>query len=326
MVRIRKNANDLSEDERDRFLSAMVRLNSPNATTNTVGFLDILQMHSEPADPELHGRPAFLPWHRAYLLDLERRLQAIDPSVALPYWRFDRPAPNVFTRDFLGVPVANGILDFSSTNPMVNWRTRLPGQGNARLRRSNGLFFAGQFFPFDPTTQRALAIRNGQLDTLNLGADVSGDHTFTDFRRMEGDPHGAAHVSFTGAINNPATAPGDPLFFMLHCNVDRLWALWQAVTERYDEEDASAYPHQGAVSTNPPGNLRIGDFAHDTMWPWNQDVQAPRPPTAPGDQFPKGLLAAPNTEPRVGETIDFQGEIRKARNLGYAFDDVEFAH
>ena len=27
---------------------------------------------------------------------------AIDPSVALPYWRFDQSAPNVFTRDFMG--------------------------------------------------------------------------------------------------------------------------------------------------------------------------------------------------------------------------------
>ena len=26
------------------------------------------------------GTPGFLPWHRAYLLDLERELQAIDPG------------------------------------------------------------------------------------------------------------------------------------------------------------------------------------------------------------------------------------------------------
>ena len=32
-----------------------------------------------------------------YLLDLERQLQAIDPSVSMHYWRFDEPAPNVFT-------------------------------------------------------------------------------------------------------------------------------------------------------------------------------------------------------------------------------------
>ena len=46
---------------------------------------------------EAHGFSAFYPWHRAYLLDLERELQNIDPSVSLPYWRFDQPAPGLFT-------------------------------------------------------------------------------------------------------------------------------------------------------------------------------------------------------------------------------------
>ena len=42
--------------------------------------------------------PQFLPWHRTYLLDLERQLQAIDPSVSIHYWRSDEPAPNVFSQ------------------------------------------------------------------------------------------------------------------------------------------------------------------------------------------------------------------------------------
>ena len=60
-------------------------------------------MHTNAARRRRTARPRFLPWHRAYLLDLERELQAIDPSVALPYWRFDQPAPNLFTPEFLGV-------------------------------------------------------------------------------------------------------------------------------------------------------------------------------------------------------------------------------
>ena len=60
-------------------------------------------MHTNVSSPQAHGAPGFLPWHRAYILDLERELQAIDPSVALPYWRFDRPAPNLFTLDFFEI-------------------------------------------------------------------------------------------------------------------------------------------------------------------------------------------------------------------------------
>lgn len=85
MVRVRKNANTLTPGERDRLVSAFAKLNNQG----TGRFKDFRDMHTSVSSPQAHGRPGFLPWHRAYLLDLERELQAIDPSVALPYWRFD---------------------------------------------------------------------------------------------------------------------------------------------------------------------------------------------------------------------------------------------
>ncbi|RKP09211.1 hypothetical protein THASP1DRAFT_14559, partial [Thamnocephalis sphaerospora] len=33
-----------------------------------------------------HGTAQFLSWHRAYLRDVEKNLQAINPSIMLPYW------------------------------------------------------------------------------------------------------------------------------------------------------------------------------------------------------------------------------------------------
>src|SRR5271167_3327494 len=33
-----------------------------------------------------HGNVLFPVWHRAYLLELERALQSINPDVTLPYW------------------------------------------------------------------------------------------------------------------------------------------------------------------------------------------------------------------------------------------------
>jgi len=35
------------------------------------------------------------------VLDLERALQSIDPSVTAHYWRFDQPTPTLFTLDFM---------------------------------------------------------------------------------------------------------------------------------------------------------------------------------------------------------------------------------
>src|SRR5215207_2163972 len=119
MVRIRKNANNLTPGERDRVVAAFAQLNNQGMGR----FIDFRDMHTFVSSPQAHGAPAFLPWHRAYLLDLERELQAVDPSVALPYWRFDRPSPNIFTPEFLGVSDSIGTVSFSSSNPLQFWRT-----------------------------------------------------------------------------------------------------------------------------------------------------------------------------------------------------------
>ena len=68
-----------------------------------------------------------------------------------------------------------------------------------------------------------------EAQTLALGT------RYLQFRGpMEGNPHGSAHTSFDGLISSTTTAPRDPLFFLLHCNVDRLWAKWQRVNSRFD--------------------------------------------------------------------------------------------
>jgi len=84
-------------------------------------------MHVGDAYAEIHAGPRFLPWHRAYMLDLERELQKIDPSVALHYWRFDQRAPRVFRRNFMGaMKPANGAereAVFNASNPLSAWAT-----------------------------------------------------------------------------------------------------------------------------------------------------------------------------------------------------------
>ncbi len=326
MVRVRKNANLLTSQERDRFLSALVRLNSANED-GIIKFLDFQNMHTSATDPEIHQRSSFLPWHRAYLLDLERNLQAIDPSVALPYWKFDEAAPFVFTKDFVGRPLSSGLVDFSPTNPLINWRLQLFGVGNGRIRR---------IFPrissthvFDPALEPAYRVNNNEELTLRLGND------FSNFRSMEGDPHGMAHVSFIGQISDIGQAPADPLFFMLHCNVDRLWAKWQWVLEedgyRFDPQDSRSYPRQGNGNPNIGGEWGIGNFTDDTMWPWNGVFKTgpgdpnPRPPSAPGGYFPDSpILDQPGNEPRVKNVIDYQGQLTLSSSLGFAYDDIPF--
>jgi tyrosinase len=294
-VRIRKNANRLTTGERDRFVSAFAKLNNQGAGR----FADFRDMHTKLSDPEAHGGPGFLPWHRAYLLDLERELQAIDSSVALPYWRFDQPAPNIFTREFLGVSDNNGTVQFSSTNPLQFWRT----DGVQGINR----------MPDFPTSQAPPGLRN-EAQTLDLG--LPGD-LYRTFRIMQGNPHGFAHTSFGGSISDIGTAAKDPLFFLLHCNVDRIWAKWQRLKSRFDVAQVEAYDTR-------PGN-RIGHKLGDTMWPWNGITGNPRPPTAPGGSLAGStLVSAPGPQPRVRDCLDYQGTINATSRMGFDYDDVRF--
>jgi tyrosinase len=253
-------------------------------------------MHTNVSSPQAHGAPGFLPWHRAYLLDLERELQAIDPSIALHYWRFDRPAPNIFTRDFLGVSDNVGTVQFSPNNPLQFWVT----DGVPGINRR----------PFFNTNSAPPGLRT-EAQTIALGT------AYPAFRTMEGNPHGSAHVSFGGSISSIGTAARDPLFFLLHCNVDRLWAKWQRQNNRFNPAQAASYDSSGG---NP-----IGHNLPDTMWPWNGITGPPRPPTAPGGPMASSpIVSAPGLSPRVRDSLDFQGKVNAASNLGFDYDDVPF--
>ena len=71
------------------------------------------------------------------------------------------------------------------------------------------------------------------------------------FRTMEGNPHGSAHTSFGGSISSIPTAARDPLFFLLHCNVDRLWAKWQRQFGRFNPAQAASYDSNPGESDRP---------------------------------------------------------------------------
>ena len=295
MVRIRKNATSLTDAERDRFVTAFALLNGKGMGR----FKDFRDMHVAASIAQAHGNPGFPPWHRAYILDLERNLQAIDPSVALPYWRFDQPAPNIFTPEFLGGPAPMGgdQVYFNTSNPLQFWVT--DGQVGVD-RRAN----------FNLSSKPPGLLTEAQ--TLALGS------AFRVFRQMEGNPHGSAHTSFTGPIDSVPTAARDPLFFLLHCNVDRLWAKWQ---KKYDRFDPAVTDSFDSSRPYPPGhNLK------DTMWPWNGVTGAPRPPTAPGGPMADSLcVSAPGPQPRVMDVLDYQGLIASSSVLGFDYDDISFA-
>lgn len=306
MVRVRKNANTLQPGERNRFLNAWKIFNNAGQGR----FQDFRDMHVDAADDEEHGGPQFLPWHRTYLLDLERELQAIDRSVSMHYWRFDQPAPNVFRSNFMGatqqVPEGDpprGVV-FDSGHPLSSWVTDgTPGIDRAAF--------------FNTQTSAASGLASFDFPVLSQSRTLALGDRYSQFRRMEGTPHGAAHVSFSGSISQIDTAAKDPLFFMLHTNVDRLWALWQWVNRRTNPDELAVYQ----------GENQDGRRLDDTTWPWNDVRTPPRPDFAPRGQV--GLAdslttPAPGLRPRIRDVIDYQGHTSRDARIGFSYDDVPF--
>lgn len=366
MIRVRRNAEHMTPTARDAFTQALAQLNGYG---KGVYVTDFVAMHVAGASESQHGDTHFLPWHRLYLLDLERQLQLINPAVSLPYWRFDQPAPRLFSEDFLGatdqIPpnspftpgTSNKLARFSNNNKLSQWKigntAGIPRAAffDTQTEPAPGLPAGpgrGAFRLIDQDETLALGGENPELGALRRG-----------FAQMEGTPHGAAHVSFNGYVNSVPVAPQDPLFFFLHCNVDRLWAMWQFLFRRDVATERSTYPYQNKLEIGlaapqqvdidvffrPNGDVseasRSSNYSgvfpdafklvDSLQWPWDDTWSKPynlRPPGTRSRSFTDSRTGKRITErmPSISDALDAYGYHDLGNYLGFAYDDVPFDH
>jgi tyrosinase len=90
-----------------------------------------------------HGRPVFLPWHRAYLYFFELTLRDQQPGVSLPWWDWttQRNIPAAYAEAAPGDPanpLASAEVDpialaqgARSGDTKAPWTVRFPGQAGA---------------------------------------------------------------------------------------------------------------------------------------------------------------------------------------------------
>lgn len=295
MVRVRKNADALSDFEIARFMAALVRLKA--AQPPDPGYDEYPRLHEAASRLGIHKSPLFLAWHRAFLLDLERRLQQIDPNVAVPYWKYDRPSQRLFTAAFMGLTEPG--VDFQPGGELDRWADPVLG----RLIRD----------PISPP-------RNGLVD----GAVVAQfDASYLFLRsQLESRFHDRVHSHTGGWLGGPSS-PADPLFFLLHANVDRTWSHWQAKHSRFDASDEFSYSAQGAYpGVGPDQNVfPQGVYARDAMWPWSISVDDHRP--AVTHPMPRGSSPDQPTAVTPAGQIDYMGMLG-GPDLGYCYDDIDY--
>jgi tyrosinase len=166
-----------------------------------------------------HGNWFFLPWHRAYLVSFERVCRQLsgDPNFVLPYW--DWTAQRQLPPSFTATTVAG------RRNPLVdNTRQMSP---NASLRDS-------------AVGERVISRIMAETSYEMFGSTRPGGQNSTEARwlrapgrttALEGGPHNTTHVAVGGDMGD-MISPRDPIFWLHHSNVDRLWARWNALGRR----------------------------------------------------------------------------------------------
>lgn len=163
-----------------------------------------------------HGTPHFVTWHRMYLHFFEQVLReaAQDPTLSLPYWDYTDPKqgalPEIFRDEF---------LDPQRTvrNPLYT-SLRTPGLNGglvevaAQARTAHSALQNSEFFK-----RTAPA---GQPDPRDSFSEL-----------LEVEPHGNIHCAVGSACSGPLmgsvpTSARDPIFYLHHANIDRLWTCW----------------------------------------------------------------------------------------------------
>ena len=296
MVRVRKNADRLSDFEIGLFMAALAKLKA--RTVPESSYSNYWRLHGAAARLGIHKSPLFLPWHRAFLLDVERQLQDVDPRVTVPYWRYNLPSTRVFTSDFMGVTDVGS--DFSPGGEIGRWADDELG----RLVR-------------DPGERPA--------DGINSGLSADGlDARYLFYQpQLENRFHNPVHRSVGGWLAS-AFAPADPLFFLIHANVDRLWAHWQWKHRRFGPSDELSYSAQGVHPGSGPdaGYYPRGVYAKDTMWPWNGGAADAYWPVAQHSIKP-GLSGTVDQPTTPESQLDYMGSHGGA-DLGYCYDDIGY--
>ena len=184
--------------------AALTQIFGPNPSANkslATQMWNTCQGHFAASD-----EPYFLPWHRMYVCYFEEIIRAVlkDPKFTLPYWNYTVPAGYAVPKEFR-----------MQNDPL--WGPLYRPNRNPTSNAGQPIFAAG-----GSASDLSPAPAMAETQYLPSGA-VSGFDQTLDFGL-----HGNVHV-FTGngqGMGQIPWAANDPIFWMHHCNIDRIWVSW----------------------------------------------------------------------------------------------------
>ena len=256
----------------------------------------IFTSNSKDSRPDFgHEGPAFLTWHRYFLLFIERELQKIsnNDNFALPYWDWEKNDgreimkngylgefdfdymydknkcryPKIESKQWITVcdkalrekdatcsqlrEVCNVAEDLTKGNNLCRNGTQgITMDDDRRFPAAYEIVEALNKFEYenkaeDYTWIQSVGFRNALEGFVGLHCDSSTLMLSSDEKGNEDNAHGylhnAVHLYISGHMFFPPSASNDPIFFLHHANIDRIFEMW---LRKYP--NATYYPETGA--------------------------------------------------------------------------------
>jgi len=229
-----------------------------------------------------HGSWFFFPWHRMYLLTLESFIQhhSQDADWSVPYWYAidpDTPNSDVLPKAFRGSTEGNALY--------IEQRSMAAQTGKPVFGHDLHKFYSDRFFDIlklqyfsadlaHPTPGYGYAYggaefkdqnfdhqKNGALESVPHG--VTHNHVGTDY-----DAHGTPIPPYPyGFMAELVTAARDPIFWLHHANIDRLWQMWLDLDPAHKNPDNDHWLNSSFTFPTPDGHTktwRIGEVLDTT--------------------------------------------------------------
>ncbi|MFD2719553.1 tyrosinase family protein [Hymenobacter monticola] len=195
-----------------------------------------------------HGSWYFAPWHRGYLLSLEAQLrqdivdQGGPATWALPYWDYfgnngsQFPMPPALKQPTLPDNTPNPLFFTMRYGPNGDDNIFVPtpasNDPNPSMGEVTDTSLNDTVYTYTGTGSQIIPGFGGPATTFSHsgahhGGLESNPHDLV-HAYVGGQPNGPEGQSLYGLMGDPNTAGLDPVFYLHHCNIDRMWASWNA--------------------------------------------------------------------------------------------------
>ncbi|CAE6436017.1 unnamed protein product [Rhizoctonia solani] len=246
-------------------------------------------------NPVIHNTGLFLPWHRWYLQSWTDalRTQCGYKGVA-PYWAWEFDAVNFEKSSIFNADKTSGLGTWGDSNDddtvkdggFSNLTFTYPTPHHLRRKYVPFPYMAPagvdpSLYPYDTFKGANLTFTLGEV--LKLLAQPTGDFKkFQYYMEQAQSMHTSIHMILGGDLGGlcpanatpaecpfsgaPTISPNEPMFFLHHGNIDRLWWLWQKLNSK----------NEAAFAGGSVRNLTRPDLYPNGAAPW-MDTSTPIP-------------------------------------------------